>query len=286
MFRYLCNYLYIGGLLKVAGCYMIFKLPAVKCLFLSLIIFLASCRAYKQDILFQLNDDFSEEHLAVPVAEAEQNYRLQPGDLIRLDVFTNKGERIVDPNYELSQGIRQGQQARKEFEYLIQADGTVKLPIADVQRIAGFTLREAEQNLESVYNDFYKESFVKLQVLNRRVIVLGSNGGQVVRIENENTSLVEVLAAYGGLTMGDKANKIKLIRGELTQPEVYMIDLTTIAGMRNSIVEVRSGDIIYVEPWRRAGRTAFTETLRDISPLLGLATSVFTLIVVIQNLNQ
>lgn len=262
------------------------NLFGVKWLLFSTVFFLVSCKAYKQDILFQLNEEFNEEDLAEPVMQAERNYRLQSNDIIRLDVFTNKGERIVDPNFELSQDLRQGVQNRKEFQYLILTDGTVKLPIVGTHNISGLTVVEAEQKLESVYNEFYKESFVKLAVTNRRVIVLGANGGQVIPIENENTSMVEVLAVYGGLNMGDKAGNIKLIRGDLSNPQVYMIDLSTIDGMKSTILQVESGDIIYVEPWRRAGRTAFTETLRDVSPLLGLASSVFTLIVVIHNLKQ
>lgn len=255
------------------------NLTAVKLLFLSAIFLLASCKAYKQDILFRLNEDFNEEDLALPVSQIEQNYRLQPNDIIQLDVFTNKGERIVDPNFELSQG-RQNQQSRKEVQYLIQVDGTVKLPIVGVQKLDGFTIEQAERKLEEDYNSFYKESFVKINIVNRRVIILGANGGQVINIENENTSLVEVLALYGGLNMGAKAGNIKLIRGELSNPEVFMIDLSTIDGMRSSIVEIESGDIIYVELWRRA----WLESLRDYSPVLGLASSIFTLIVVIQNL--
>lgn len=252
-------------------------------IFLGSVILLGSCRAYKQDILFRLNEDFTPADLAIPVSEAEASYKIQPGDVIQIDVFTNKGERLIDPNFELSQGMnQQNVQLRERYQYLVRVDGMVKLPVVGSRQIARLTLNEAEAYLERAYNEYYKESFVKLKLTNRRIIVLGANGGQVIPIENENTSLIEVLALYGGLNLGAKAGNIKVIRGDLSKPEVYQIDLSTIHGMQSSIVEVKAGDIIYVEPWRRP----WIESLRDFSPVLSLASSVLTLIVVVQNLSS
>jgi len=150
------------------------------------------------------------------------------------------------------------------------------------KNLTGLTIDEAEKILEKDYQEHYVEPFVKLSVINRRVIVLGANGGQVIPLENENTSIVEVLALYGGLNLGSKAHNIKLIRGDLANPKVFQIDLATLHGMRSSVVAVESEDIIYVEPWRRP----WLESLRDVTPILGLTTSVLTLIVVIQNLSN
>lgn len=262
---------------------MILRKPFLRSAFPLLIFLLVSCRAYKQDIMFRLDENFTPSELAVPVSQVEQNYRLQPDDLIKVDVYTHKGERIVDPNMELAAQINgQAANLRKDYQYLIQTDGTVKLPIVDKIKLSGFTVDEAEEVLEQAYDDFYKESFVKLTLANRRVVVLGANGGQVIPIVNENTSLVEVLALYGGLNLGAKATNIKLIRGDLSHPEVYQVDLSTLHGMQSTIVEVEAGDIIYVEPWRRP----WVESLRDISPVLSLASSVLTLIVVVQNLGK
>lgn len=252
-------------------------------LLIGVIFFLTSCRAYKQDILFRLDEDFTAQDLALPVAQAEKNYVINPGDLLDINVFTNKGERLVDPNFEL--GINRNQQNmqnQRDFQYLVRVDGLVKVPVIGDQRVGGLTIHEAELLLEEEFNIYYKESFVKLSLSNRRVVVLGANGGQVVPIQNENTSLIEVLALYGGLNLGANAGNIKLIRGDLNHPEVYLIDLSSLDGMQASIVPIEAGDIIYVEPWRRA----WIESLRDVSPVLSLAASVLTLIVVVQNLGK
>jgi polysaccharide export outer membrane protein len=113
------------------------------------------------------------------------------------------------------------------------------------------------------------------------VVVLGAGGGAVIPLQNENTNLIEVLALYGGLEAGAKADKIRLLRGDLNNPFVYKIDLSTVAGMQSSIIQIEPGDIIYIEPWRRP----WLEGFKDFSPILGLTTSALTLIVVIQNLS-
>ncbi|WP_424962076.1 polysaccharide biosynthesis/export family protein [Ekhidna sp.] len=227
--------------------------------------------------MFRLDDDFSEEDLSTVTEEIEGNYALKPNDALLLDVFTNEGERLIDPNQELMTNPGQQQaQFRDRFLYIIQADGTVTFPMIGDTNLEGMTLFEAERAIAERFDSVYKGSFVKLRITNRRVFVLGAPGGRVVPIPNENTSIIEVLASAEGLDMGAKSQNIKLIRGR----DVYRINLATISGMRESNMNVAPGDVIYIEPWRRP----WLQTLRDVSPALSLVSSVLTLIVVVQNL--
>lgn len=242
-----------------------------------LIAVLSSCKAYKQDIMFRLDDKFSEEDLSKVTEEVESNYVLSPNDALLLDVFTNDGERLIDPNLELVSNPGQQQQLFKDnFKYIIQADGVVTFPMVGDMKLDGMTMFEAERAIAEKFNQVYKGSFVKLRITNRRVFVLGAPGGKVVPLANENMSLIEVLASSEGLDLGAKAQNIKLIRGE----SVYRINLSTISGMKETNMAVEPGDVIYVEPWRRP----WLETLRDVSPALSIVTSVLTLLVVVQNL--
>lgn len=266
------------------------KIPVRGWILIWSVMLLSSCRVYQQDILFKLDDNFTSKDLAVPLAHAERNYELKVNDYFQLHVYTNKGERIIDPNNALNQSSGGGSgsgnnaqnQLRMKYEYLIQVDSMARLPMIGKIKLAGFTINEASLILQQAYNDHYKDCYVKINMTNRRVIVLGANGGQVIPLANENMTLAEVLALYGGIEFGAKANNIKLIRGDLDNPQVYKIDLTTIAGMRSTVTNVYPGDIIYVQPWRRP----WLQTLRDVSPVLSITTSVITFVLVIQNLKQ
>ena len=57
------------------------------------------------------------------------------------------------------------------------------------------------------------------------------------------------------------------------------MDLSTISGMRHAMLDVRPGDIVYVEPRERV----ITEALRDIAVVMASVTSLLTLIVLINN---
>ncbi len=196
-----------------------------------------------------------------------QEYRLAPNDQLYFRLFTNLGERLVDPINQM----QQQQQMRGENNYLMEFDGMVKLPVLGRVKLSGMTLREAEQFLEIEYAQFYNRPFVKLMVTNHRVTIFpGGRGGtsMVVYLENTNTSLFEALAMAGGIADG-RANKVKLIRGDLKNPQIFHIDLSTIEGVKNANMIVQANDIIYVEPRERVSQ----RILENVTPYLTLVTT-------------
>lgn len=246
----------------------------------------SSCRVYKQDIMLRTGD-LEISSLRREMIAAERNYTIQPNDLLEVEVYTNKGERIIDPDFELMKELRTsggGQMMNNRIrpQYLVQPSGEARLPMVGNIYLQGYTLYQADSLLARVYNEYYKESFVITRFVNKRVIVLGATGGQVIPLLNENMNILEVLALAGDLTDRGKAHNIRLIRGDLNDPQVQEIDLSTIDGMQRTSLNVQSGDIIYVEPVRRI----LPETIRDITPVMGLVANALTLLIVIINLNN
>jgi polysaccharide export outer membrane protein len=143
------------------------------------------------------------------------------------------------------------------------------------------TVREAERLLEDKYAVYYNKPFVMLNVVNRRVMVFPGTGGagKVVLLENENTTLIEALALAGGITESGQANIIKLIRGDSRNPQVHLIDLSTVEGMKQSNLLLQANDIIYVEPVKRVSRGI----LAEITPLVGIVTSLLLLYEIVIN---
>ena len=227
------------------------------------------------------------------VVEAERTYTIRPDDLLEVQVFTNKGERIIDPDFALMKelpNIGQAQSSRIRPQYLVLPTGEVRLPMVGYTPLAGYSLNQADSVLSAAYGSFYKDPYVITTFTNKRVVVLGATGGgagagggggQIIPLINQNMNLLEVLALAGGITGRGKAHNIRLIRGDLDNPQVHLINLSTIEGMRQASLQVQSGDIIYVEPIRRV----LPETIRDIAPVVGLISNVVTLIVVIISLN-
>ncbi len=249
---------------------------------------LSSCGAYKNRILFQTDTELVPENVFLAVEDAKSNYTLQDNDYIEVEVYTNEGELIIDPNNEIRRELNSGnsnQQLGRQQErprFLIREGGQVKLPLIGDVALSGLTLNEADSLLEKEYSAYYEDAFVITRYVNKRVVVLGSTGGKVIPLQNENTNLIEVIALAGGVGLQSRVNKIRLIRGDLQDPEVRIINLSTIEGMQEANLKVLPNDIIYVEPVQRIT----SEAVRDISPILSLITSTLTLILLVNNFTK
>ena len=204
---------------------------------------------------------------------AEKNYVIQRYDYLELEMFTNKGERIIDPLSPPTVSEGAGTPVTTKPTYLVDANGQAKFPMIGEVKLEGLTMRQAEGLLEEAYTKYYEDAYAVLRYTNKRVIVLGATGGQVIPLANENMKLVEVLALAQGLNNDAKAHNIRIMRGD----KIFVADLSTFDGYVKNNIPIQSGDIVYVEPVRRP----LTESLRDYGPILTIITTLTTLAVVI-----
>jgi polysaccharide export outer membrane protein len=105
------------------------------------------------------------------------------------------------------------------------------------------------------------------------VIVFPGSGGdaRVIPLMNNNTTVIEALALAGGISGRGNASKVKLIRRiPGTEPDVYLMDLSTIEGIQYAGMSVQANDILYVEPVPEIAG----EVLRDLSPFVTIVTSL------------
>ncbi|GAB4145585.1 MAG: hypothetical protein Fur0041_20180 [Bacteroidia bacterium] len=205
-----------------------------------------------------------------------KEYKLAPNDIIELRLFANDGFKLIDIISGLGTNAGANVMLRNGFEYVLDMNGIAKLPIIGNVNLKGMTIIQAQLHLEERYSEFYVKPFVLLQVINRRVIVFPGEPGaaKIVSIANNNTTVMEVLAAAGGISASGKAYNIKLIRktNDPAHPKIYKLDLSRIEGIAQANLVVQSNDIIYVEPRRRLA----TQTLREITPILSLTTSLIS----------
>lgn len=240
------------------------------------LLLLSSCSVYHNKILFRTEASIIPGNVVSALADANDHYTIQANDFIELKVYTNGGELIIDPNNEIAKEINVGgstQQVRENPRFLVRKEGFVKLPLVGDIKVAGLTLHQVDSLLEMEYSSYYEDAYVITRYVNKRVVVLGATGGKVIPLQNEDTNLLEVLAMAGGIGMQARADNIRLIRGDLNNPEVHIINISTIEGMKQSSLKVLPNDIIYVEPMQHVK----AEVIRDLSPLLGIVSSLLTL---------
>lgn len=244
---------------------------------------LSSCRVFYPNTMFQ-QKDYQYFELAKKNVE---EYVIQPGDEVTLQVFSRDGFKLVDvlggaTNSQQSAGTANNNTSNvsQGVEYLVDKEGFVKFPVLGMMYVKGYTQNELETQLSQRYAALFVNPFVVLRVTNRRVFLFKGDGGAVIPLNDAPTNLVEVLAKSGGLDRPLKAYKIKIIRGDLANPEVRIIDLSTLEGLRKADLIVQSNDIIYVDQRKNVVVDFTKQILPVITPIIsltGLVTSFILL---------
>ena len=253
-------------------------------LYISAILFAAafglfsSCKSYKQHIMFKYDEGYPFAAISDQARLAEKNYIILPDDYLKLEVYTKDGERIIDPDLELNKELTgtNNNLNRPDPNYLILPDSTVKLPMIGYTKLGGLTIEKASRSLEESYTQFYNDPYVILEYINKRVIVLGATGGVVIPLENENMSVVEIVALAGGIMQNMHAENVRLIREE----EVFLIDLSTLQGYAATNMNVESGDIVYIEPVPRV----LSQSAQEVSLIVSTITALTTLLILFLSL--
>jgi polysaccharide export outer membrane protein len=144
----------------------------------------------------------------------------------------------------------------------------------------------------SVDGKYYLDVFVVSKISNRRVFILGlgqggsvggGSGGGSARstnfdIEHENTTLFEVLSKAGGVGQFSFADRIKVIRGNPSNPTIFTINLTRWNSFQESNMVIQPNDVIYIEPARRKG----FELVRDVAQVSVVFTTLITTLLIIR----
>lgn len=200
---------------------------------------------------------------------AEENYNeyvINVYDKLDIRVYPNNGVQLVDG------GSTVANNNNNITGYLVESDSTVKLPILGRVNLVGMTVPDAEAMLEARYQQYYQEPFVKLTITNRRVVLFkaGSTSGTILSINNEKFTLIEALAQAGGLSDASKAYRIKILRGDIKNPKVYLYDISSLEEIRNSNLVLQSNDIIFVETRPKY----IKRVLAEITPYISLVNTV------------
>ena len=230
----------------------------------------SSCRILRPSLMLKTPKDyvFDKANDSMTV----QDYHIAPTDAISFRILSNEGFKLVDISNSGAGGNSVGL-TQSTIETTVELDGTIKVPLIGRVKVQGLTLREAEQMLETRFTEFYVGPYIILKVTNKRVVVFPGNAGvaKVVPIPNNNTTVFEALALAGGITEDGKAYRVKLVRKTDLKPRVYLMDLSTIEGLKQGSTIVQANDIIYVEPRIRFGQRISAEIL----PYLSILTTGF-----------
>jgi len=178
------------------------------------------------------------------VSDKSIEYRILPQD--RLEIALYK-----DPAGSSASGINnQLGQSMNQKGILVNTAGYISLPLIEKIKVAGLTQTEAADRITEQYKQYLNTPSVYLEVLNKRLFVLGEvKKPGVIEIDKEKMTLFEALAFAGDLTDDAVRNEIIILSNSSTKGmQMRKVDLTNFDTMRYASLMLRPNDIVYVQP--------------------------------------
>lgn len=242
------------------------------------VFFLNSCKVFVPNKMFKQGNY---EYFQID-KEIINDYLIQKGDILSLEVFAREGFELIDVLQKKGSSVIDLSRATNRYTYLVEEDGFVEFPLFGRMFVLGYSANELEDIIELKSEEVFNEPYAILKVLNRKAFVFKGSNAQIISLNESPTNLIEVIAKSGGIENELKAYKIKIIRGDLKNPEIIKVDLSTLEGLRNAELIIQANDIVYIEERYRVA----SELLTEITPILTIATTLTTIILLITNLQK
>lgn len=200
------------------------------------------------------------------------------GDRFTLFFAPNQGEKLIlnGQSSEDSKGVEVS-----KIEYTIDSKGFVNLPLIGSTFLMGKTIAEAEALIRDSLSKEIKNPMVLITLVNQRVLYFSGQGkGKTIPLNNENVSLMEVIALGDGIPENSKSSEIHLFREVQGKRKVYSFDISKIGDPSAVDVRVMNGDILVVDHYPKT----VTTTLREINPWINIVSGSLALITILLRL--
>ena len=250
-------------------------------LFLIILVCASSCITNKQ-VQYLQHDDVNKKNLPKDTVVREYDlkvydYKVQSNDLLYIR-FASLTEKEFDffsagnagtPNVG---GVTAGGASSQILGDLVDLEGNITFPVIGKVHVAGMTVFEIQDKLQTYADQYLEAPIVKVRLLNFRVTVLGEVVGEKSVVMSQNrVSFLEAIGLAGGLgEFADRSN-IKVIRQKGDKTEVFYVDLLQEDFMTSQHYYVNQNDIIVVPPLRqRPFRRYFGQNLALFGSFLTL----------------
>ncbi len=210
-----------------------------------------------------------------PSAVAPPGTSLPP--LPKGDVYAD--ETVVPPETPIAEGdtleilVRRGA-GEEKFTSVVTRGGWVNVSFVEVQ-VAGLTMVQAERRIRDRLAPFMRNPQVQALLIKKiltvkRVFVFGDVKKPGVYPLSRNMTVLQAIANAENYNETAHLDEIRVIRGNLNQPQIYTADLARLFtyGDWSRNLSLQENDIVYV-PRERLGDAG--EAAKKILPIVSIA---------------
>lgn len=214
-----------------------------------------------------------------PFEGAPQDYKIIPGDQLKLAIYTLDEEMKNIFAVYISDDLKPltGQNSSRGSDLLnVYSDGTVKIPYLGKINVEGKTIVEAKDLIAKRFAEDVSEN-IKIDIVlsNRYFCVLGEMGYRRLAMDKQRLNIFQALSLSGNIKRGGDRKKVFIIRqteGGTTQYRSF--DLRSKDIVDSEFYYIQPNDVIYMPRSNKTfvGVTSFTQVFGLITSVAGFAT--------------
>lgn len=223
---------------------LLFFLPGF--LFAGIILIISSCSSRYRNALFNSPTDARRDTLKTVEAirgtrPESEIYHIKAGDILAIRNLQDLSYISINDDHRLP---------AQSTVFKVDDDGGLRLPAIHKLMVGGLTRTEAAEKIQEAYQQtLLKEPIIELSIVNLKVTLLGEFNKQgAFLLENDHTSLIDMIGQAGGLSPRADPKTLKIIRGDKINPEIIYVNLKDVRSLGNSALRLQNNDIIYIEP--------------------------------------
>ena len=239
----------------------------IKLILVSCVLFFSACTSDNYKLLQTKEGIIDSDKKTLYLSAKSIEYLILPQDRLEITLYKDPNQNSMVSQQEIGQKMNNS-------GILVNTLGYISLPLVGNIKVSGLSQSNASNKITQRYKQYFNTVVVYLEVLNKRVIVLGEvkNPG-VVKIDKEKLTLFEALAFAGDLT--DEAvrdNIIILSHTQQNKMTMRRVDLTNFNNLNYASLMLRPNDIVYVQPnnWKefQVASDNFTSIFRTIGAVI------------------
>jgi polysaccharide export outer membrane protein len=159
--------------------------------------------------------------------------------------------------------------------YIVNTSGEIFLPKIGMYKVAGLTCSQLIEKLKTDWATYVKDIVVEVRLMGFNVNMLGEVRVPGVKsFTSGRATILDAIAAAGGLNDEAKRTDIKLVREENGKRTSYLLDLTSSKIYKSPVFQLQQNDLIYVgaSDYKFASlkNSRFGTTLNPVSTITNL----------------
>lgn len=230
---------------------MKFKKYALIIVFLGAIASLLSCSTKRSHELFTsptdiITDTITQVHVVNDQTNANL-YTIKEQDRIIIKNLQNRDFLVNSVNANSNLGATQNS-ADQLQTFEVDSNGQINIPKYGKVTVKGLTRIQAKEKIQKLFEVDLVNPIIDLSIINLKVTLLGEFKTQGnFMLEQENLTLIDIIAQAGGLTENADLKSCKIIRGDRSNPEIIYVNLNDIRSLASKKLVLQNNDLILIQ---------------------------------------